>query len=169
MVVSNNRISTPLLKSDFDDKFAEQLISIDLSNNQIPSIDSNLFFKSDGTSRFKTLNYLNLGYNHISTFDMLLALTIPNSNLNFLVNSNPIYTLVNQLNLPYTDSRFAYAGVGNRVINVTSNVLATFSDSNLLQYGLNNQKDLKHFLNKIANYDLRQALNTVQLTIKMCF
>ena len=159
LVASNNRISTALSQSDFDDTFAEQLISIDLSNNQIPLIDSNLFFKSDGTSRFRNLNYFNLGYNHIIQFDILLPLTIPTSILNFLVNSNTIYTLVNQLNVPYTDSRFAYPAVGNRVINITSNVLTTFSDSNLLQYGLNNETDLKIFLNKIANYDLRQASN----------
>ena len=37
--------------------------------------------------------------------------------------------------------------------------MTTFGDSNLLQYGLNNQKDFENFLNKIANYDLRQNSN----------
>ena len=161
LIMSNNYISSPLMQSDFDDTFSQQLVSLDLSNNQIPSIDTNLFFKTDGTSRFINLKYLNLGYNRITQFDMLMPLTMPNSYLNFMINSNPINTLVNQLGISYTDNRLAYPVVNNRVANITNNILTTFGDSNLIQYGLKSQTDLLNFLNKIANYDLRQFNNKV--------
>jgi hypothetical protein len=161
LIMSNNYISSTLLNSDFDDTFSQQLVSIDLSKNKIPSIDSNFFFKSDGTSRFSNLQYLNLAYNSINQFDMLMPLTVPNSNLSFLLNSNPINTLVNQLNTPYSDSKFAYPAVGNRKINVTNNNLLVLDDTNLIQYGLNSQNDLKLFLYKVSNYDLRQLSNKI--------
>ena len=161
LIMSNNYISSPLLKSDFDDTFSQQLVSIDLSNNKIPSIDSNFFFKSDGTSRFLNLQYLNLAYNSMYQFDMLMPLTVPNNNLSFLLNSNPINNLVNQLNAQYSDTRFAYPGVGNRKISITNNNLLVLDDTNLIQYGLNSQTDLELFLNKISNYDLRQLSNKI--------
>ena len=161
LILSNNYISSPLFQSDFDDVFSQQLTSIDLRNNQIPSIDSNLFFKIDGTSRFINLEYLNLANNRITQFDMLMPLTMPNINLNFMVNSNPIRTLVNPLNASYSDNRFAYPVVRNRMANISNNALTNLDDSNLMQYGLKNQTDLLNFLNKIANYDLRQLSNKV--------
>ena len=159
--MSNNYISSPLEQSDFDDKFSKQIVSLDFSNNQIPSIDSNFFLKNDGTSRFENLAYLNLGYNRLIQFDMLMPLTIPNSNLNFLANSNPITTLVNPSNASYSDSKFAYPVNRNRKVNITDNFLKTFDDFDLLKYGLNNATDLANFLKKIENYDLRQFKNKV--------
>ena len=161
LIISNNFISSALVQSDFDDTLSQQLVWLDFSNNQISSIDTKLFFKSDGTSRFSSLQYLNLAFNNIVQFDMLMPLTIPNNNINFSLNSNPVNTLINQLNASYNDIIFAYPAIGNRIVSITNNALTVLDDTNLLQYGLTSRIDLELFLNKIANFDLRQTNNNI--------
>jgi hypothetical protein len=157
--LANNFIQTALVSTDFDDVLSAQLESIDLSNNKIPSIDTGVFIRSDGSNRFRNLNYLSLKNNLIKEFDILWPLTIPSSSFNLDLSSNPIDTLINKLNRKYSDNVFAYPAIGNRVINIKDNQLQTLSDSNFIQYGLQNSNDLSLFLNKISNYDLRQSSN----------
>ena len=154
--LSNNFISTGLQSSDFDDIFSPSLVSIDLSNNQIPSIASNVFIKSDGSIRFTNLVNLNLKNNQIKLFDLLWPLTIPSGSLLVDMSSNPISSLVNGFNKNYSSSIFNYPMTGSRLVNIQNNQIKVFSDSNLIQYGLSSANDLKIFLNKISNYDFRQ-------------
>ena len=156
LVMANNFITSPIKQSDFSDSIAQQLVSLDLSYNQVQSIDSNVFIKSDGTNRFKNLQYLSLKNNQIMQFDLLWPLTIPPSILNVDFSSNLINSLVNGLSLSYSATVFAYPMAGNRNVNLQNNSLSTFSDSNLLQYGLTSANDLNLFLKKLANYDLRK-------------
>ena len=58
--LSSNSISTPWLASDINDAFGLIIGSLSLNNNQIPYIDTGVFFRQDGTSRFTSLYYLNL-------------------------------------------------------------------------------------------------------------
>ena len=153
--LANNSIQTGLISTDFDDTFSAQLQSIDLSFNQISSIHTGVFIKSDGTNRFKNLQYLSFRNNMIKQFDLLWPLTIPYSSLIVDMSNNFINTLVNQLNMSYGSSVFNYPVTGSRNVIVENNQLQTFSDSNLLQYGLQSAYDLSLFLNKISNYDFR--------------
>ena len=167
LIMANNFIATSIKQADFDDTLCQQLISLDLSYNQIPSIDSNAFIKSDGTTRFKNLQFLSLNNNLIKQFDLLWPLTIPAPTLSVDLSSNPITTLVNGFNKPYSSSVFAYSMTGRRNVNIENNKLQTFSDSNLLQYGLTNSNDLNLFLKMIANYDFRQS-NRSSITTITC-
>ena len=153
--LANNEIRMDLKSTDFDDIFSSQLKFIDLSLNQILSIETGVFIKSDGTSRFKNLEYLSLKGNLLQQFDLLWPLAIPYSGLLVDMSNNPITTLVNELNLTYRSSVFAYSVAGGRNVIVQNNQLKTFSDSNLLQYGLQSAYDLALFFNKIKNYDFR--------------
>jgi hypothetical protein len=169
LIMANNFIASPIKRTDFSDSIAQQLISLDLSFNQIPSIDSNVFTKSDGTNRFKNLQYLSLKNNQIKQFDLLWPLTIPPSILNIDFSSNSISTLVNGLSLSYSATIFAYPMTGNRNVNLQNNTLTTFADSNLLQYGLASANDLNLFLKKLANYDLRlNSLSSTSSIICIC-
>ena len=165
--ISSNLISTGIKNSDFDDTFSAQLEHIDLSSNQIPSIDSDVFIRtSNGASRFPNLKFLNLGNNRIKEFDLLWPLTIPSSLFNLNISANPINTLTNSFNGKYSDARFAYPATGSRVIDVTNNILEEFDDTNLLQYGITTQNEFLAFLNKIANYDFRQ--NSFKRVVCQC-
>ena len=169
LAMANNFIATPIKHSDFDDTICQQLVSLDLSYNQIPSIDSDVFIKSDGTTRFTKLQYLSLKNNQIKQFDLLWPLTIPPLILNVDMSSNPITTLVNGLNKSYSSSVFAYSMTGARSVNIQYNLLQTFSDSNLLQYGLSSANDLNLFFKMIANYDFRHfSLSSATSIICTC-
>ena len=164
---SNNLISSPIRAIDFDDSLAAQLQFINLSNNKIPSIETSAFINKDGSSRFLKLFYLNLARNSIKELDILFPLTIPDPSLKIDLHLNPIEKLVNQMNRSFSDAVFSYDMTGFRVLDATNNKLQYLDDSNLLQYGLNNQDDLQTFLNKISNYDLRQS-NLVRTFICYC-
>ena len=152
--LANNNIQSSLLSTDFDDTFSSQLQNIDFSNNQIPFIESGVFLKSDDTSRFINLGYLNLKNNQIRQLDLLWPLTIPSTPLFVDLSTNPINTLVNGFNKSYS-SIFSYPVTGFRNVVIQNNQLQAFSDSNLLQYGLQSLSDLSRFLNQISNYDFR--------------
>lgn len=161
---SSNIITSPILASDFDDSFALHITSLNLTNNSIPFIESRAFLTSDGRgTRFTQLTYLGLAMNKIKDFDILWPLTIPSVFLKIDMRMNQIENLVNQFGLPYSNTLFSFDMVANRSIDLTNNMLQIFSDSNLLQYGLNNENDLFQFLNKIRNYDFRQSnfVNTI--------
>lgn len=164
--LASNNIQTGLISTDFDDSLSGQLQYIDLSNNQIPSIDSNVFIKSDGTNRFINLQYLSFKNNQIKQFDLLWPLTIPSTPLLVDLSSNPIYNLINGFNKSYS-SIFSYPVTGARSVLIQSNQLQTFSDSNLLQYGLKSSADLGLLLGKISNYDFRQS-NSSNLSSIIC-
>ncbi len=153
--LASNNIQSNLLSTDFDDILSVQLQKIDLSNNQISFIESEVFLKSDGTSRFTNLQYLNLKNNQIRVFDLLWPLTIPSMSLLVDLSTNPITTLVNGFNKSYSSIIFAYPMTGSRNVIIQNNQLQTFSDTNLLQYGLQSLADLSMFFSKIQNYDFR--------------
>jgi hypothetical protein len=56
---------------------------------------------------------------------------------------------------------------GYRRVDVTTNSLQYLDDTNILQYGLYNAKDMRDFLIKISNYDFRQS-NLVRTFICYC-
>jgi hypothetical protein len=112
---SSNFIASPILASDFDDNFAAQIQSLNLTNNSISYIESRAFLTSDGTrSRFPQLTYLGLALNKIKVFDVLWPLTIPSSNLQIDMKINPITTLENEFGLTFNNILFAYDMTGNR-------------------------------------------------------
>ena len=157
--LSNNLISSPILASDFNDQFAANIQSLDLSTNQIPSIDSSAFFKSDGTSRFPKLSSLDLGKNLIKQLDLLWPLSLPSPTLRVVLSENRIDTLVNQLGRSFADPRYVAMSGAFRTLDASENPLNTLSDSNLLGYQLNSASDFKSFLEKIANYNFTQTIN----------
>ena len=56
---------------------------------------------------------------------------------------------------------------GFRHVDITTNSLQYLDDSNMLQYGLLNEYDMRDFLMKISNYDFRQS-NLVRTFICYC-
>lgn len=156
--ISDNLISTPLLASDFDDLFPAHLQIFNLKNNRIPSIDTNVFFKSDGTSRFPKLYLLDLSGNKIKVLDLLWPMSIPHPYLNVKLASNPINTIKNQLLKSYQDSVYIAIN-GTRTVDVTNSDLTSLSDSALLQYLPNSADGFKALLAKIANFDFSQTTN----------
>lgn len=155
---SNNFISSPLVASDFDDSIAARLVTLNLNSNQIPSVDSNAFIKSDGTTRFPNLVSLNLANNLIKQFDLLWPMALPQPALRVNLRNNKIDTLTNPTSRSYSDALFV-AMTSGRSVDVTNNPLTTLSDSNLLQYKVNSADGFKQFLNKLSNYDFRQTSN----------
>jgi len=165
--LSKNLISTALLPTDFDDGFASRLQIFNLENNKISNIQTSVFIKKDGTSRFPNLYYLNLAKNLIKKFDLLWPLTLPSPNLFIDLKMNPIGELVNQMGQSFKNPSYIYDMIGNRYVDVTTNRLQFLDDSNLMQYGLQDSRDFRQFLNKISNYDFRQA-NYVRTFICYC-
>lgn len=166
---SNNQISSPIVYSDFSDTTAAQFVSMNFSNNLIPYINTNVFFKSDGrTTRFPNLVYLGLANNRLMALDLLWPLSLPQASLTIEMQNNQYLTsLVNQLSLSYVDSRFSYAMTGQRTLNLQTNSLQYLDDTNLVQYGLYSSTDFQTFLNKILNYDFRQS-SGVQVFFCIC-
>ena len=156
--LSANAISSHLLDSDFDDTLRNNLQWLSLSNNVIPSLDSNVFMYPNGTTKFPNLDYLDLSNNLIVALDILWPMTIPNPNLYVDLSNNPIKSLHNQLNGLFTDNSYI-AMSGNRTIDVTGNNLVSFDDSQLLQYNIGSSNGFKIFLNKLQNYDFKQQKN----------
>jgi hypothetical protein len=155
---SNNLIASPLAQADFDDTTAAQIVSLNLTNNMIPSLSTSMFFKADGvTSRFPNLRYLGLALNNLKNFDLLWPMSLPQSTLLVELQVNPISTLENQLAVSYADARFAYPIAGNRKVNVQNNKLQYLDDTNLLQYKLGKSSDFVAFVNKILNFDFTQT------------
>lgn len=164
---SNNYIVSPLLATDFDDALSAQLVSINLTNNRIPSIQSSMFFKSDGKTRFPKLAYLGLAFNLIQQLDLLWPLSLPNANLFIDLKTNPIETLVNQLQVSFNQPAFQYGMTGNRRLDATNNKLQYLNDGNLIQYGLQSADDFYSFFSRLLNYDFRQT-NSVRTFLCYC-
>jgi hypothetical protein len=165
--LSNNYITTKFTSSLFDDQFASQLKSLNLSNNRIESVESRAFIKRDGTSRFPVLSYLGLAKNLIIHFDLLWPLTLPASNLLVDIKFNQIETLVNELNMTFGDPMFNNPMKNGRYVDATTNKMQYMDDTNLLQYGLSTPNDFYTFLDLISNYDFRQS-NLVPTFICYC-
>jgi hypothetical protein len=164
---SNNFINSPLLASDFSDTLASQLVSINLTNNRIPSIQSAVFIKNDGTSRFPKLTYLGLASNLIQQLDLLWPLSLPSANLFVDLKTNPIETLVNQLRVSFNQAAFQNGMTGNRRLDASNNRLQYLNDGNLLQYGLQTVDDFYTFITRLQNYDFRQT-NLVRTFLCYC-
>lgn len=165
--LSSNLIVTPILATDFDDTLASRLQQLNLESNKISYIQTSAFIKSDGSSRFPNLNYLSLAKNFIKKFDLLWPLSLPHSNLLVDLKLNPIEELINQMGLSFKNPAFVYDMVGNRYVDATTNNLQYLDDSNLMQYGIQDAKDFRQFMNKISNYDFRQS-NYIRTFICFC-
>ena len=155
--ISSNLVSSPLVANDFDDALSSQLVSLNLSNNRIPSLESSVFLKSDGTTRFPLLQYLGLANNLIQQLDLLWPLSLPSSNLFVDMKTNPIVSLVNQLRVSFNQPAFRYGMTGKRYLDATNNRLQYLNDGNLLQYGLQTVDDFYAFIIRLQNYDFRQT------------
>ena len=154
---SNNIVRTPLLKKDFDDVLSSQLVSINLTNNQIPSIETGMFLKTDGSSRFPKLKYLGLANNLIRQLDLLWPLSLPNPQLFIDIKQNSIDSLVNQLGVSFNQPSFRYPMTGQRYFDALNNKLQYLDDNSLLQYGLQTVEDFYSFITRLGNYDFRQS------------
>lgn len=165
--LSNNLITTPIIASDFDEFFASRLQSLNLEQNKIELIQTTTFIKKDGTSRFPNLFYLNLAKNRIKKFDLLWPLSLPSPQLFIDLKLNPIEELVNQMSLSFKSPSFIHDMVGNRFLDATTNKLQYLDDSNLMQYGLQDARDFRQFMNKLSNYDFRQS-NYMRTFICFC-
>ena len=165
---SSNQISSPLVATDFDDSFAAQLVSLNLTGNNIPYLNSDVFLKSDNTSRFPNLQYLGLAFNRLTTFDLLWPLSLPSSNLRIDIQSNPIESLTNQLQGSFSDTRFSFAMTGQRFLNLQNNRLQHIDDTDLLIFNLKNAFDFRAMIRKMLNYDFRQS-NGVVVFFCYCF
>ena len=165
--LANNLINSPILSTDFDDGLSSRLQLLNLTKNMIEFIESRVFIKSNGLTRFPNLQFLGLAYNKLKHLDLLWPLTIPNLNLHIDLKYNNISLLVNELNLKFNDPMLRYPMINNRKLDATTNSLQGFDDQNLLQYGIENPDDLKEFLYKISNYDFRQS-NLVPTFICFC-
>lgn len=165
--LANNQINSSILSSDFEYEFSSRLESLNLTKNLIGYIESKTFINNDGSSRFPRLKYLGLGYNRLKSLDLLWPLTIPNENLLIELKYNNISMFKNEMNLNFDNQILKYPMTNNRKLDATTNSLQGFDDQSLLQYGLKNQDNLKEFLEKISNYDFRQA-NLVPTFICFC-
>lgn len=96
------------MASDFDDDFAAQIGSLNLTHNLIPAIESRAFLRLDGSSRFPELTYLGLAHNRIKDLDLLWPLTLPSPILNVDLKVNPISRLINQFGFGYTNDAFRF-------------------------------------------------------------
>ncbi len=161
--LSNNLIEGALSPNHFDDIFAAQLQSLNLSMNRLTSIETKTFLNRKGDSRFLNLRYINLANNLIKEFDILWPLLLPSPSMLIDLKRNPIDTLTNQLGLSYDDLLLNNPVIEYRYLDATDNNLTHISDSNLLQYGLSNSTDFEIFLLKIANYDLRSVYTAPRL------
>ncbi|CAF1005212.1 unnamed protein product, partial [Brachionus calyciflorus] len=153
--LSNNRITTPILASDFEDTLPSQLVSLKLNNNRIPSIESAVFVKSNGDSRFPSLELLDLSNNLIRVFDLLWPMTIPSIELTIKLNNNQINNITNQLKMSFDEPLFTPM-IDRRRVDLTNNQISRLDDTNLLQYGPNSPDSFREFLYKLSNYDFGQ-------------
>lgn len=152
--LSNNLITSPLMEIDFKDSFAMQIQSLNFSMNKIPFIETKLFIRNDGTSRFTNLRYLNLANNRLKEFDLLWPLLLPSPSILIDLKQNPFEVLTNQMRLSFKDLLFNNPMVGHRYLDATDNHLTFFSDQSIKQYGVNSSIQFHEFLAKIGNYDL---------------
>lgn len=160
--LSNNLINTPMLDNDFDDIFPQRLEIFDLSNNQIPYVETALFIRLDGSARFPRLRQLNLANNQLKEFDILMPLILPSTQLDVDMSNNPIASIRNQLGRSFRNALFVNNVTGvTRRVNVRNHALTRLDDTNLLQYQITSETDFRHFLHKIENYDFRQVTNTL--------
>ena len=128
MDLSNNLIASPLMETDFEDNFAMQIQSLNFSMNRIPFIETKLFIRNDGTSRFTNLRYLNLANNNVKEFDLLWPLLLPSPSILIDLKQNPFEVLTNQMRLSFTDLLFNNPMIGHRYLDATDNKLKYFSD-----------------------------------------
>ena len=154
---SNNLVNTPLVQKDFDDTLSSQLTSLNLTNNQIPYLETAVFLKTDGTSRFPRLNYLGLASNYIRQLDLLWPLSLPSPTLFVDMKLNPIDTLVNQLTVSFNQPAFRFGMTSQRYFDATNNRLQYLNDNFLLQYGLLSVDDFFSFITRLGNFDFRQS------------
>lgn len=150
--LSFNQISSPLVASDFNESISSFLVSINLNNNNIPSVETAVFIKSDGFSRFPYLTYLGLANNQIKEIDLLWPLSIGTLTLKVDLSSNPISKLINPSKRSFKDSIFVPM-TGYRNVDLTKNDILSLDDSNLIQYGITSAVDFSVFLYKLSNYD----------------
>ena len=118
--LSFNLITSPLIDSDFSDDFAQHIEYLNLKNNQIPSIDTKVFFRSDGTSRFSNLYYLDLSNNLIKSLDLLWPMSLKHPSVKVILSNNKIASLKNQLKVSFNNSVFLDVA-GDRVVDVSNN------------------------------------------------
>ena len=155
--LSYNLINTPLIATDFNDAFGLNIGSLSLNNNQIPSIDTGVFFKQDGTSRFPSLYNLNLANNQIKIFDLIWPLSLSKINVQVSLANNPINAISNQLGKTFTDATFVNL-TGSQTVDITNNQLTSLSDSVFFQY-VHSASQFQYFLYKISNYNFKQTVN----------
>ena len=155
--LSYNSISTPLLASDFNDAFGLIIGSLSLNNNQIPYIDTGVFFRQDGTSRFTSLYYLNLAFNQIKVFDLIWPLSLSKPLVQVNLADNLINSINNQLGKTFTDTTFVNL-TGSQIVDITNNQLTSLSDSVFFQY-VHSASQFQYFLYKISNYNFKQTVN----------
>ncbi len=157
--LSYNIISTPLLTADFSDSLGSTLVSLNLNNNNIPFVDTGVFFKLDGTSRFPNLYYLGLANNQIKSFDLIWPMSLPAPSYTVTLKNNPITTVSNQLKKTFTDSIFRNVTINsNRIVDITDNKLTSLSDSVFFEY-VHSAAEFQYFLYKISNYNFQQTTN----------
>ncbi len=89
---------------------------------------------------------------------MLWPLSLPHPYLNVdMSNNQQMSSLVNQMNLPYTDTRFAWPVTGARRVSVRSSRMSTFNDANVMQYGVASSYDFNRFIQRVVNYDFANS------------
>ena len=152
--LSSNLIISPLKASDFDED-SELTISLEYMSfryNNIPSIESRLFFRKNGSSMFPNLSFLDLSFNNLKNLDLMWPLSLPHPSLKVMISYNKIRTFTNDLKISFNSSNLI-AMTSKRIVDVKFNLINRFDDSNLLQYGLKKPYDLEKFLNQIQNYN----------------
>lgn len=152
--LSSNLINTPLRASDFDEEseLTSSLEYLSFRYNNIPSIESKLFFRTNGSSMFPNLSFLDLSFNNLKTLDLIWPMSLPHASLKVLISYNKIRAFSNELKISYDSSRLI-AMTSKRKVDVKFNLIDRFDDSNLLQYGLKSPEDLDKFLRKIENFN----------------
>ena len=165
--LSSNLIMSPLVASDFEDTLPARLTSLNLNYNQIPSIDSDVFIKSDNTSRFPNLTYLGLVGNQIKVLDLLWPLSLPSLTLSVDLSFNPIASLQSSLSSRFNFRNDLFVAMsGNRSVNAAGNSLTSIADSQLMQYQIYSAAGFVILLGKLANVNLQTSLPSTYFT---CF
>jgi hypothetical protein len=132
--------------------FSSHLEHLNLSNNRIPSIETLVFFRKDGTSKFPKLNFLDLSHNMLRVVDLLWPMSLIQSQLKIKLNHNYISKFVNEMHLSFSNN-FLKPIDAERSVDLTYNLINSLNDYSFLQYNVKSAFDLENFLKKLANYD----------------
>ena len=146
------------MATDFNDSLALTLVSLNLNNNKIPFLDTGVFFKQDGTSRFPTLYYLGLANNQIKSFDMLGPMSLSAPSFTVTLANNPIQTISNQLKKTFTDNVFQNVTGANQIVDISNTNLTSLSDAAFFEY-VHSATQFQYFLYKISNYNFKHTVN----------